>query len=359
MVILHIAQLDSFRASGVNVVVPGHVKHQRRLADAALWNIREHFEIEGLEQNFSAKSLDELPPPYSRPDLAVFHELYIPEYLGIAKRLRKLGIPYIIVPHSSLNRAAQKKSRLKKLPANLLLFRPFCEKAAGIQCLSETELNECAFGSNPFIAPNGIERQPVTKTSFHSDRLSFVYIGRLQPYVKGLDIMIEAFASQKEYLLSNNCRLDIYGPDDDRGARFADEIKMMISSAGAEELIALHPAVFGEEKTGILLDSDIFIQTSRSDGMPMSVLAALSFGLPCLLTEGTTFAGKAEQYGAGFNGGSSAKSVATAIRKAVENRRKLMDYSSSALRLSEEYNWDSAAQTAINKYKECLSPISK
>ena len=57
MVILHIAQLDSFRASGVNVVVPGHVKHQRRLADAALWNIREHFEIEGLEQNFSAKSL--------------------------------------------------------------------------------------------------------------------------------------------------------------------------------------------------------------------------------------------------------------------------------------------------------------
>ena len=239
------------------------------------------------------------------------------------------------------------------------MFRPFCEKAAGIQCLSETELNECAFGSNPFIAPNGIERQPVTKTSFHSDRLSFVYIGRLQPYVKGLDIMIEAFASQKEYLLSNNCRLDIYGPDDDRGARFADEIKMMISSAGAEELIALHPAVFGEEKTGILLDSDIFIQTSRSDGMPMSVLAALSFGLPCLLTEGTTFAGKAEQYGAGFNGGSSAKSVATAIRKAVENRRKLMDYSSSALRLSEEYNWDSAAQTAINKYKECLSPISK
>ena len=261
----------------------------------------------------------------------MFHELYIPEYLGIAKRLRKLGIPYIIVPHSSLNRAAQKKSRLKKLPANLLLFRPFCEKAAGIQCLSETELNECAFGSNPFIAPNGIERQPVTKT----------------------------FASQKEYLLSNNCRLDIYGPDDDRGARFADEIKMMISSAGAEELIALHPAVFGEEKTGILLDSDIFIQTSRSDGMPMSVLEALSFGLPCLLTEGTTFAGKAEQYGAGFNGGSSAKSVATAIRKAVENRRKLMDYSSSALRLSEEYNWDSAAQTAINKYKECLSPISK
>ena len=204
MVILHIAQLDSFRASGVNVVVPGHVKHQRRLADAALWNIREHFEIEGLEQNFSAKSLDELPPPYSRPDLAVFHELYIPEYLGIAKRLRKLGIPYIIVPHSSLNRAAQKKSRLKKLPANLLLFRPFCEKAAGIQCLSETELNECAFGSNPFIAPNGIERQPVTKTSFHSDRLSFVYIGRLQPYVKGLDIMIEAFASQKEYLVSNH-----------------------------------------------------------------------------------------------------------------------------------------------------------
>ena len=110
MVILHIARLDSFQASGVNVVVPEHVKNQRQYADAALWNIGEHFDIDGLDQNYSADGLDALPSPYRRPDIAVFHEVYIPKFLSIAKQLRKLGIPYVVVPHSSLNRAAQKRA---------------------------------------------------------------------------------------------------------------------------------------------------------------------------------------------------------------------------------------------------------
>ena len=61
MVIWHIARLDSFQASGVNAVVPEHVKNQRQYADAALWNIGEFFEIDRLDQNFSAGELDDLP----------------------------------------------------------------------------------------------------------------------------------------------------------------------------------------------------------------------------------------------------------------------------------------------------------
>lgn len=350
MVILHIARLDSFQASGVNAVVPEHVKNQRQYADAALWNIGEFFEINGLDQNFSAGELDALPLPYRRPDIAVFHEVYIPKFLSIAKQLRKLDIPYVVVPHSSLNRAAQKKSRLKKIPANLLLFKPFCEKAGGAQFLSKKELEDRVFGANPFIATNGIYPQDEVKTSFGKNGLRFVYIGRLQPYIKGLDIMIQAFAAQKEVLKANGCTLDIYGPDEDNGMHCAPVVRDLIKAAQAEDFITLHPAVFGDEKKSVLLESDIFIQTSRNDGMPMGILEALSYGLPCLVTDGTTLGELIESYGAGWRAETNADAVVAALERAVKERQTLSEKSSGALSCTEEFRWSRAAKTAVDNY---------
>lgn len=38
----------------------------------------------------------------------------------------------------------------------------------------------------------------------------------------------------------------------------------------------------------VLLQTDLFIQTSRHEGMPMGLLEALSIGVPCLVTVGTS-----------------------------------------------------------------------
>lgn len=350
MVILHIARLNSFKASGVNVVVPEHVKNQRQYADAALWNIGEHFEIDGLEQNFSAEDLNDLPLPYRRPDIAVFHEVYIPKFLSVAKQLRKQGIPYVVVPHSSLNRAAQKKSRLKKIPANLLFFKPFCEKAGGTQFLSQTELEQRAFGANPFIATNGIYPQNEVKTSFGKNGVRFVYIGRLQPYIKGLDILIRAFSLKKELLKANACTLEIYGPDEDNGMRCAPIVKQLISDAGAGDIITLHPAVFGDEKSRVLLNSDIFIQTSRNDGMPMGILEALAYGLPCLVTDGTALGGLVEHNNAGWRAATNEESVAKALEKAVLEKNTLAEKSGGALKCTESFCWSNAAKAAVENY---------
>lgn len=350
MVILHIAQLDGFQGSGVNVVVPQHVINQRKYADAALWNIREPIKIDGLAQNFSANSLDELPEPYCKPDIAVFHELYIPPYLKIAKALRKRGIPYVVVPHSSLNLAAQQKSKWKKLIANTLLFKPFCNQAAGIQCLSETERAECAFGNNPFVATNGIYPQKTTKNGFHTDKIRFVYIGRLQPYIKGLDILIQAFAKEKAFLKANRCTLDIYGPDDDRGTCYAETVQNMIRSENADGLVTLHSAAYGEEKTRVLLDSDIYIQTSRNEGMPMGILEALSIGLPCLVTKGTTLDRLVSKYDAGWTAETNSDAVAQALKTAVAQKNLLTKKSANALQSIQEFEWNKVAKTAVNAY---------
>lgn len=359
MVVLHICPLSDDLSNGVHIAVPQHVKAQRKYVDAALWNLGQPLKIDGLEQVFSAASLEQLPPPYCRPDLAVFHELYIPRYLSLAKQLRRQNIPYIIVPHGALKKNAQKKSRLKKTAANLLLFKRFCNQAAGIQCLTEQEKAQSVMGKRIFIAPNGINPPPKTKTEFHIWGVRFVYVGRILPYIKGLDLMLQAFGAQKDFLARHGCTLDIYGPADDRGVSYLPEMKRLIAQNGVDELVTLHPAVFGGDKHRVLLDADVFIQTSRTEGMPMGVLEALSYGLPCLLSEGTTFAQTVADCDAGWNAGKTESTIAATLRQAVHARQHFPEFSQNALALSRQYSWDAAAKTAVGAYQSCVTSSTK
>lgn len=352
MVILHIAHLDRLRASGVNAVVPQHVIHQRKYADTALWNVGEPLTFEGVEKQFSVNSLDELPLPYRAPDIAVFHELYRPKFLPIAKALRKRGIPYVVVPHGSLNRRAQQKGKVKKTVANALVFKRFCQHAAGMQYLSQNEMDERIFGDRPFIATNGIDPQPVVKSSFRKDALRFVFVGRLEPRTKGLDLLAQAISDEKALLKKYNCHFDIYGPDTDNGVYLGDKLQHLFSSADIEKLVSLHPPIYGEQKKRILLDSDVFIQTSRNEGMPISILEALTYGLPCLVTRGTSLDGMISSYGAGWAAETDAKAIAAALRQAVADRNKLNEKSHGALTCAEQFRWEKVAEDAVKQYEK-------
>ena len=43
----------------------------------------------------------------------------------------------------------------------------------------------------------------------------------------------------------------------------------------------------GKSKEQVLLDADVFIQTSRTEGLPTAVLEAMSYKIPVLITKGT------------------------------------------------------------------------
>ena len=167
--------------------------------------------------------------------------------------------------------------------------------------------------------------------------------------------MINAFAKEKALMTDNRCTLDIYGPCEDRGVSYLDEMNGTIQSGGVEGMVTLHPAVLGEEKARVLLDADVFIQTSRTEGMPLGVLEALSYGLPCLLTEGTTFAQTVASRGAGWNAGSDVDAIAAALRQSVADRSRFPLFSANAVAVSREHDWHTAAQTAIENYRRCLT----
>ena len=355
MIILHIASINFDPFSGVCVVMPQYLIEQEKLGHkAALYNSRDSrtdapvFQIPCMDPF----DIDKMPEPFNKPDLVVFQECYRKEHLGIGKYLEKRGIPYIIIPHGELRSEAQKEKRLKKAAANLLLFNRFTDRALALQCLSKEEYDATYFGRQKFIATNGVAMPLKKKESFSKDGIKMLYIGRLDAHVKGLDILLEAVRKCLEILKSNNVTLDIYGPD--YAGRYA-HMESLIESLGVGEVVTLHHEITGSDKENKLLESDVFVQTSRHEGMPGGILEALSYGLPCLVSRGTNLGEKIRDNNCGWMAENDPDSVAQCIRAMINDRNSFETKSVNASAFVEDnYSWNVIMKDTIASYQKLL-----
>ena len=353
MVILHIAYIRNTSYNGVSVVVPHHINTQSKYAETGLINIYKE-KINGIENQFEYDydfKIKNLPSPFNKPDIVVFHECYRIQYIKIYKELLKNNIPYVILPHGELAIGAQKKKRLKKFIANLLLFNRFIKKSKAIQCLSQNEYDNVRFKANKIVSTNGVYLPGETKDSFRDSSLKFVYIGRLDPYHKGLDLLLDAIVEIKQTIVDNKVKFYLYGPEYAANPILPE----LISSRNLSDIVLWMGPVDGKEKKKALLDSDIFIQTSRFEGMPMGILEALSYGVPCLATEGTNLTKEISKYDAGWVCETDSHSIALSILNAISDVDDFKNKSIHAKKLIEDnFEWDKISHSAIVKYNDLL-----
>jgi len=268
-------------------------------------------------------------PDFSLYDLAHIHTVYNPLH-GLAYRaLASARIPYVVSLHGSLMPGALRlRGSRKRLFLRTVVARIF--DLAAITHVLNVEENQ-AFqqyspGSATWIIPNGVsddvllnidqERRELPVLS-DAGQTTFVFLGRLDVYYKGLDVLLDAIALRYSEIRSAGIQLLLVGPF--HSAK--DERYIRKRAFSLEPIVKLVPPVFGQEKIALLRSCDVLVYPSRSEGMPMSVLEALAVGKPCLVTPGSNMASIVVETGAGATCELTATSLAESMLRMAQVSR--------------------------------------
>lgn len=361
MVILHIASLSTEKFIGPNINVPKNVIYGNKYNKVALYNLNGN-DIDSLENNKTLfknseyKIIDLLPEPFNNPDIVIFQGVYIYKFINIANKLKKKSIPYVITPRCSLTSAAQKKRSIKKIMGNFLFFNNFIKNAASINFLTKNEYLESKKFKfkDYYINGNGIELPKNTKkyNANVNDKFIVNFIGRIDWYHKGLDYLIEAINLGKNEFRKNNFKFNLYGPN--RG-NSVEKIQELIRKYNISDLIEIKEQVYDLAKEKVLLDSDLFIHTSRLEGQPTSVIEAISYGIPVFVTPGTNITDIVNKNKLGFTTEFNINEIKNKLLDAYNKRIIFEEISKREIEYSKNnFDWNHIIEKNIQEYKKVI-----
>lgn len=355
MNIIHIGNVG-IEANGVGRVIENLSQEQIKLGHNVL-ALTARVKKEPLplfQEVHSIKDFTHIVDEFN-PDIFIFHSLYIGEYIKFYPYLLEKKIPYLIQLHGALSRQNYKKNHLKKWLANTFFYNRFIRNAQSIIYLNKSEYdNSIVKEINPknTIIPNGC---PILKMSDikrnANDRLEITYLGRIDFHHKGLDKLLEAIQILQKDSIKNDIHFSIYGNGEEEQI---DKLKNDIK--GLSPLVDFYGAVYGDKKIMAFRKSDIFILTSRYEGMPMGVLEALSYQIPCILTPETNMEDIIREYKCGWITEFESSKIAFTIKKAAkEYRKEKEELRGNSYNASKEFMWDKIAEMSINQYSKIIN----
>ncbi|MBN2455221.1 MAG: glycosyltransferase family 4 protein [Sedimentisphaerales bacterium] len=298
---------------------------------------------------------------FGRPDLVIFHSTYIPFHIALARRCRELGWPYIVIPHGGMNVGAQNVKKTKKFIGNILFFRAFVKHAGAIYAKSEMEASEIRSffpDKHIFTISNAVDDSvfdmskclPAAKLGDFAlgTDLMMGYVGRINVYHKGIDLLLEAMAIFKSLPEGPRCKLFMVGPFVTK--KDENYVLSTIRSLGLENVVSLIGPKFGQEKWSYFLACDIFVHTSRFEaGVPIALIEAMALGRPCMATPGASVTTVKE--GGGWMCDANPDSIANTILEIYKSKeslpaigRRLQDFA------REHFTWRKVAEQEREEY---------
>jgi glycosyltransferase involved in cell wall biosynthesis len=226
------------------------------------------------------------------------HGGWIPVFSSLSKFLNKNQRKYVITPHGAYNTVAMEKSKLRKKVYFNLFEKRVIKNASKIHCIGESEIDglQTVFpNQKSVLIPYGFE-QLKEEFQINSDQkqIIFGFVGRLDIYTKGLDLLVESFTS---FSASHpDSKFWIIGDSKEK-----EELQKLIESYRMSGKIELLGSKFGEEKNDLIKKMDVFVHPSRNEGLPVSVIEAAHFAKPCIVTKNTNIGYLIEKYNAGIN----------------------------------------------------------
>lgn len=204
------------------------------------------------------------------------------------------------------------------------------------------------YGRKTQFIPNGVNRPilrkaDIIKEKFGLEKDSYLlFLGRLVPE-KGIRYLIEAFKQ-----VQTDKKLVIAGGSSDT-EEFAEELKQL---AEGDDRILFTGFVQGEELDELYSNAYIYTLPSDLEGMPLSLLEAMSYGNCCLVSDIEECASVVEDKAMIFKK-SDVKDLKEKLQEACEDSEVVAGYKREAADfICEKYSWDDVTDKTVKLYQK-------
>jgi len=222
-------------------------------------------------------------------DVIHLHEYRTFQNIVVAHYAKKCGVPYVLQARGSLPRIMAWQ-RLKWVYDVLFGYR-LLRDASKVIALTRTEAQQYrdmgVLEEKIAIIPNGIDLSEYgnlppkgsfkKKFNIDEDEKIILYLGRIH-VIKGIDILVKAYAYAVKELGLNDVLLVIAGSDDG----YLGELKQLLSSLDMTNDVLLTGPLYGKDKLEAYVDAEVFILPSRYETFPNVVLEAYACSKPVI-----------------------------------------------------------------------------
>jgi len=181
-----------------------------------------------------------------------------------------------------------------------------------------------------------------------------VFVGRLIRH-KGAHNLIKAFGNlERELRITKNLKLVVVGD----GFHTDDYVSELRDLARNDGNIIFTGNLEGEELRGVFAGAKVFVQPSETEGLSITILEAMSYGVPVLVSDI-----KENLDVIGGNGFSfevnDVKSLENELEKILNSRDDFTDKISRAKKeVEEKYDWEKIAQKTLEVYERKIKEKS-
>lgn len=210
-----------------------------------------------------------------RGDVLVLHEGWVLSNLVAARAARRVGVPYVVVPHGAYEPGVQR--RLKPIVrVRRHLERQLLERALAVHVFFPSEvatIGRLAARARCIVAPTG-QRIPAERWDGAGGYVA--WLGRYDPGHKGLDILLRGLASLPA---ASRPTLRLRGYDFQGGRR---TVLGLTQELGLAEAVDVGGPLPGEEKLRFLQHAAGYVHPSRWESHSIALLESLALGVPTI-----------------------------------------------------------------------------
>ncbi|MDW2169812.1 glycosyltransferase [Vibrio sp. 1567] len=276
MNILHISRNMNVESDGIDTVFKSIVENQNSIESLNVSSIVTSKYSDLIENKKDIKN----------SDICIFHRMYDFKSLILMIYCILINKKYILFPHSGFTNISQNKSKIKKKILRYLILDHIISRASAIHYLTENEKVSSFPKVSSFVVPNGIDIPKLLLNKKYTNSYNYIaFLGRYDVNHKGIDILFRSIFINKSLFQEKKVQLIMHGYYSH--SRDKDAMDQLMENYQLHDIVEIRGGIFGQDKIDFLNSSMAYILTSRYEGMPLSILEALSLNKPCLVTEGT------------------------------------------------------------------------